>query len=88
MSRLPWILGLVLAAACPARPADLLTAPLKDLQITPDAIGRAEALIAEQIRQQKIAGVSVCVLRKGRIAHLKAYGYRDCLLYTSDAADE
>ena len=79
MSRLPWILGLVLTAACPARPAELLTAPLKDLQINPDSIGRAEALIAEQIRQQKIAGASVCVLRKGRIAHMKAYGYRDAL---------
>ena len=79
MSRLPWILCLVIAVARPSCSAELLTAPLKDLQVDPAAIAGAEALIAEQIRQQEIAGVSVCVLRKGRIAHMKAYGYRDAL---------
>ena len=79
MSRLPWILCLTIATAHPACSAELLKAPLQDLQIAPAAIARAEALITGQINRQDVAGVSVCVLRKGRIAHLKAYGYRDAL---------
>ena len=79
MSRLSWILCLSIATAHPACSAELLKAPLQDLQIDPAAIARAEALIAGQIKRQDVAGVSVCILRKGRIAHLKAYGYRDAL---------
>ena len=78
MLRLFWFLAFLVTTQ-PIFAAELQPASLAELQIDPMAIARAEALVNGQVKRQEIAGVTVCVLRKGRIAHLKAYGYRDAV---------
>ncbi len=63
----------------PVARGDLPHATPVAVGLNPSAIREAETVIARQVEQGDIAGVSLCVMRSGRVAHLKAYGFRDAL---------
>ncbi|MBQ15968.1 MAG: hypothetical protein CMJ65_02460 [Planctomycetaceae bacterium] len=61
---------------------------LQDLRIAPAAVTKTQALISSQLRSGQLAGVTVCILRRGRVAHLRAYGYRDATTKTPARVDD
>ena len=71
--------GLLLLTASALPAGEFQKTSPEQVRISGQAIADCEQLIHGQIKDGELAGIIVAVLRGGRVAHMKAYGYRDAM---------
>lgn len=72
-------LVLVLLAASTLSAGDFPASSPEQVGVSSRAIAECQELIDGQVKNGDLAGIIVAVLRRGRMVHLKAYGYRDAM---------
>lgn len=77
MHRRAFALGLAGLTTLAAHPSLAQTADPRSVGLSPEGLKALNAAMHAPVDQQKLAGVVTLVARKGRIAHLDAYGKAD-----------